>query len=293
MPPTYTAEDAVRGTATPAADFTRWLAALDRKKNLILQGPPGVGKTFLARRLAFAHLGEDDPSRLVAVQFHPSLGYEEFVQGYRPTDTGGFSRRDGVLVEICRRAADDPRRKYVLLIDEINRSNLAKVFGELFTLIEADKRGEAFALPLAYARHPEETFFVPGNLALIGTMNTADRSLALVDYALRRRFAFVDLEPAFEQPGFAAFLVSRGVEVGTAERIVKRLTAVNKAVRADPALGSGYAVGHSFFCPPPPGPWGEEWYREVIHTEIGPLLREYWADDPATAAGHVERLLSR
>ena len=293
MPEPFSIADALAGTFVPPDQFRGLLAALARKKNLILQGPPGVGKTFLARRLAYARVGAADPARVAGVQFHQSYAYEDFVQGYRPAERGGFARRDGVFFEFCRRAADDPRHDYVFLIDEINRGNLSKVFGELFVLIEADKRGEGHAVPLTYARHAGETFFVPANLYLIGMMNTADRSLALVDYALRRRFAFADLRPAFDRPEFAAFLAAAGVEPGVVDRIVTRMTRLNGLIRAEPAsLGPGFEIGHSFFCPAgTEDDLGPAWYRAVVESEIAPLLREYWFDDPAKADELAAELL--
>jgi 5-methylcytosine-specific restriction protein B len=293
VPTPYTPADALAGSFVSADEFRDMLAALARKMNLILQGPPGVGKTFLARRLAFARAGTADPARVAGVQFHQSYAYEDFVQGYRPAEGGGFARRDGVFFEFCRRAADDPRHDYVFLIDEINRGNLSKVFGELFVLIEADKRGEAFAVPLTYARHAGETFFVPANLYLIGMMNTADRSLALVDYALRRRFAFADLRPAFDRPEFRTFLAAAGVGPDVIDRIVTRMTRLNAVIRSETgSLGPGFEVGHSFFCPAGTEErLGFDWYRAVVESEIAPLLREYWFDDPARAAELTAELL--
>src|SRR5690606_1428410 len=185
----YTLDDALDGLFLSRDQFTYILDQLGRKRNVILEGPPGVGKTFIAKRVAWALLGEKDPSRVEMVQFHQSYAYEDFVQGWRPAEAGGFDLRNGIFYEFCERAAgDDPERPYVFIIDEINRGNLSKVFGELLMLIEGDKRGPDFAIPLTYSRAREERFYVPRNLYVLGMMNTADRSLAMVDYALRRRF---------------------------------------------------------------------------------------------------------
>ncbi|MGO7822813.1 AAA family ATPase [Rhizobium ruizarguesonis] len=184
----YTLEDALEVLfleAPQAQDILRLWAA---KKNIILQGPPGVGKSFAAQKLAFALMGAEDRSRFGLVQFHQSYSYEDFVEGYRPTATG-FDLRAGKFVEFCRRAEADPKKIYVFVIDEINRGNLSKILGELMLLIEHDKRDPKWAMPLSSGKVP---FYVPANVHILGLMNTADRSLAVVDYALRRRFAFVD-----------------------------------------------------------------------------------------------------
>ena len=163
---------------------------LQEKKQVIFQGPPGTGKTYVAQRLA-RHLAGSD-KRCQLVQFHPSYSYEDFVRGYRPTllDNGqpGFTLKDGPFMQIARRAEDDPDEQYFLIIDEINRGNLAKVFGELYFLLEYRET----PMNLMYQEEDEAPFTMPDNLHIVGTMNTADRSIALVDLALRRRFAFVD-----------------------------------------------------------------------------------------------------
>jgi hypothetical protein len=274
-PTSFTKADALAGLFMSPADLDVILARLRRKKALILQGPPGVGKTWIARRLAFALMGERDERRVAMVQFHPSYGYEDFVQGYRPTRTG-LERRDGVFYQFARLARNDPERDWFFIIDEINRGNLSKIFGELLTLIEADKRGPAHAIPLTYSDRGDETFHLPANLHFIGTMNTADRSLAMVDYALRRRFAFVTLNPAFDSPAFAAWLKERDASDALTARIRAKVGALNAVIEKERDLGPGFRIGHSFFCPSDGRSPDDAWYREVIAGEIQPLLEEYF-----------------
>jgi 5-methylcytosine-specific restriction endonuclease McrBC GTP-binding regulatory subunit McrB len=260
---------------------------------MILQGSPGVGKTFIARRLAYLLIGKRDRARLRMVQFHQAYSYEDFVQGYRPNENGGFSRRDGAFFDFAKLAEADPDYPYVSIIDEINRGNLSKILGELMMLIEADKRGSDHALPLTYSLPGENGFSVPANLFLLGLMNTADRSLAMVDYALRRRFAFHTLTPRYDNMKFQTFLEQRGVSSELVQTIVTRLCALNEDIANDTAhLGSNYQIGHSFFTPSE-GAYVPDmaWYRRVINTEITPLIREYWFDNPEKAESWATKLL--
>jgi 5-methylcytosine-specific restriction protein B len=272
----YAREDALKDVFVGSEAFDRIFDRLGKKKNIILQGPPGVGKTFFAQRLADAFVSTKDSDQVVAVQFHASYSYEDFVQGYRPNGKGGFERKDGVFFRFCRRAEEDPTRPYVIIIDEINRANLSKVFGELLMLIERDKRDEEYAVELAYSTGEDRPFYVPSNVHIIGLMNTADRSLALVDYALRRRFAFFDIAPGFETSQFKEFLTARGVSEDLIVHIRQELGKLNDTIRADRDLGAGFAIGHSFFCDLPKDELAEEAYNDVINDEIVPLLKEYW-----------------
>jgi 5-methylcytosine-specific restriction protein B len=256
------------------------LERLRTKKNLILQGPPGTGKTWLAKRLAFALMGQKNDSKVRALQFHPNLSYEDFVRGWRPTGEGKLSLVDGPFMEIVNAASKDPLVRYVIVIEEINRGNPAQIFGEMLTLLEVDKRTPSEALELCYRRTDVERVFIPDNLYVIGTMNIADRSIALVDLALRRRFAFIDLEPILGNVWRSWVNKQCKIDSEILCDIEKRILALNEEITADTSLGRQFRVGHSYVTPPfgIPIPDGREWFKQVVETEIGPLLDEYWFD---------------
>lgn len=269
------------------------LERLRTKKNLILQGPPGTGKTWLAKRLAFALMGQRDDSKVRAVQFHPNLSYEDFIRGWRPVGDGKLTLVDGPFVEMMKAAAKDPTSRHVVVIEEINRGNPAQIFGEMLTLLEVDKRTPNEALELSYKQSDGERVFIPDNLYVIGTMNIADRSLALVDLALRRRFAFIDLEPTLGKPWHDWVQSQCGIDSEILVGIEKRLIALNSEITADTGLGPQFRVGHSYVTPPFGIPISDarEWFRQVVDTEIGPLLDEYWFDALEKSQKARERLL--
>jgi 5-methylcytosine-specific restriction protein B len=259
-------------------EFMDMVQLLKRKKNIILQGPPGVGKTFLSRKLAYEIMGESNDANIEMVQFHQSYSYEDFVQGLRPTLSAKFELKDGMFYSFCQRALLHPDRRFFFIIDEINRGNLSKIFGELLMLIEADKRKSSFALKLTYAEDEEDRFYVPENLYIIGTMNTAGRSLATVDYALRRRFAFITLRPIYDQK-FRDYLSAKGLSTGLIDHICLSIIKLNESISRDINLGSGFCIGHSFFCTFSPGLDENTWWKELVNFEIKPLLEEIWFDN--------------
>lgn len=285
----YTLDDALETLFLDSDAAAEIILLWRAKKNIVLQGPPGVGKSYAAQRLAFALMGAEDRSRVGFVQFHQSYAYEDFVEGFRPTEHG-FELRAGKFVEFCRKAEADPNRTYVFIIDEINRGNLSKILGELMLLIEGDKRDPRWAMPLASGKVP---FHVPGNVHIMGLMNTADRSLAVVDYALRRRFGFVDIPPNLADPKFRQQLEDSGVSANLVSSIIERVGLLNNEIVKDTAnLGPGFAIGHSFFCSGPlEGEDEHGWYLRIIQTEIAPLLREYWFDNPVKAEHWKQQML--
>lgn len=271
--------------------FLKSVSLLKRKKNIILQGPPGVGKTFIARKLAYEIMQEIKDASIEMVQFHQSYSYEDFIQGLRPTQKGGFDLKDGIFYTFCQRALAHPERPFFFIIDEINRGNLSKIFGELMMLIEADKRAEKYALKLTYAEDEEDRFFVPENLYIIGTMNTADRSLAIVDYALRRRFAFISLQPDYGD-NFRTFLAENGLSNSMIEHISSSVFKVNEKIKADSNLGEGFQIGHSYFCNFSSTEDENIWWQEIIDFELKPLLEEIWFDELNNVSEMI-RLLSK
>jgi 5-methylcytosine-specific restriction enzyme B len=265
--------------------------SLETKKNVVLQGPPGVGKTFVAQRLAYYLIGQEKESNVVMVQFHQSYSYEDFIQGYRPNEEH-FELKDGVFYRFCEKARESPDEKFVFIIDEINRGNLSKIFGEVMMLIEADKREQKYAVDLTYAKEKETPFYIPENVHLLGLMNTADRSLAIVDYALRRRFRFFNIEPSFGD-AFKKHLTSNGVSSVLVDEIAQKIEALNGFISKDHRnLGEGFMIGHSYFCDPPSAPQDQrKWLNEVFEYEIAPLINEYWIDDKDEKEKQVESLL--
>lgn len=257
-------------------EYNRLRSQLLSKKNIIMQGAPGVGKTFSARRLAYSIMGKRDDGHICLVQFHQNYSYEDFVEGYKPAGDG-FELRKGIFYKFCEQAKSNPKERYFFIIDEINRGNLSKIFGELLMLIEKDYRGAKECITLAYSG---EKFYVPDNLYIIGMMNTADRSLAMIDYALRRRFSFFTLKPGFESDGFKR----RQAELGNAkyDTLVARIIELNKSIVKDNSLGAGFEIGHSYLCFKSAAEVNDQWLYAVVHHDIIPMLEEYWFDNPTS-----------
>lgn len=253
-------------------DVIDLIEILKYKKNIILQGSPGVGKTYTGKRLAWAIMGEKDENRIMQVQFHQSYTYDDFIMGLRPTESGGFRFEHGPFYDMCKRAAADiSHRPYFFVIDEINRGNMSKILGEMFSLIEKDHRNEEIML-----KYNGEMFSVPDNLYIIGTMNTADRGLVMLDYALRRRFAFITVEPKFKSDGFRQLLAYSGNQ--KFNRITREIISLNDEICKDEMLGPGFQIGHSYFCVR--DGVTDNILRNIITFEIMPLLEEYWYDSP-------------
>lgn len=266
----YTKSDFLDEVYMTEKRYENLVAVLRNKKNIILQGAPGVGKTFAARRLAWSMMGEQDDSRIEFVQFHQNYSYEDFMMGYKPVEDG-FELKYGIFYRFCQKAANQPDKEFFFIIDEINRGNMSKIFGELLMLIEKDYRGTKATLA-----YNGLSFSVPKNLYIIGMMNTADRSLAMIDYALRRRFSFFEVEPGFDSEGFIYY--QNGLNNETLNELISKVKDLNHEIALDKSLGKGFCIGHSYFC-------GrdictDEWMHSIVDYDILPMLSEYWFDDP-------------
>ena len=264
-----------------------------QKKNLILQGPPGTGKTWIAKRLAYALMGSKDDSKVISVQFHPNLSYEDFVRGWRPNSKGKLELVDGFFMKLINNALQEPNSKFVAIIEEINRGHPSQIFGELLTLLESDKRSPDHAIQLCYPspNGVSNGVYIPDNVYIVGTMNTADRSLALIDFAFRRRFAFASFEPKLGGSWRNWVTEKRGIDSKLVKDVEKRIKSLNKQIADD--LGKDFQIGHSFVTPASRIKEGstKEWFRLVVETEIGPLLDEYWFDNLKKAKETKDSLL--
>ena len=282
--PEYSSADFLSDVYMSEQDYETLVNVLKMKKNIILQGAPGVGKTFTAKRLAYSIIGAKNPDRVQMIQFHQSYSYEDFIEGYRPTENG-FTIKKGSFYKFCKLAEDDDENDYFFIIDEINRGNLSKIFGELFMLIEKDKRG--IELQLLYS---DENFSVPPNVYIIGMMNTADRSLAMLDYALRRRFSFFTMKPGFNTIGFQTYQDS--LKSDSFKKLISCIKQLNSKIAADISLGEGFCIGHSYFCGLTAKTATVRTLTSIIEYELIPLLKEYWFDEPEKIIDWSDRLRS-
>ena len=299
----YTIDNIIdEGCFLERSKLEKMIKTLQVKKNIILQGPPGTGKTWLAKRLGFALMGAESRDEMRTLQFHPNMSYEDFVRGWRPSsgsssqsdtaDSGRLELVDGPLLKAIQDAKDNCERKFVIVIEEINRGNPANIFGEMLTLLEADKRTEKEALMLSYSRKGDERVYVPDNLYIIGTMNVADRAIALVDLALRRRFGFFNLKPEFNKI-WKEWVKECGVPANILDTIKGNLESLNDAISNDTLLGPHYMIGHSYVTPSSDAEIknAKEWFEDIVRSEIGPLLEEYWITEPNRAHNETKKLL--
>lgn len=281
--PAYDSEQFLAQVYMSASEYNTLVSLVKAKKNVILQGAPGVGKTYAAKRLAYSIMGEKDPNRVMLVQFHQSYTYEDFIEGYRPTGAGGFEIKKGTFYNFCKKAEEDADNDYFFIIDEINRGNLSKIFGELFMLIENDKRGSS--LQLLYS---DEKFIVPSNVYIIGMMNTADRSLAMMDYALRRRFAFYTMKPGFDSEGFIKYKLRLNSE--KFNKLISCIESLNVVIANDESLGEGFCIGHSALCNIID--ISDIVLSNIVEYELVPLIKEYWFDELSKVTDWANRLRS-
>lgn len=283
--PKYSANHFLNEVYIDEDEYNTLVNLIKNKKNIIIEGAPGVGKTFMAKRLAYSIMEEKNTERVMMVQFHQSYSYEDFVMGYRPSKEG-FELKKGSFYQFCKKAEEDSENDYFFIIDEINRGNLSKIFGELFMLIENDKRGEKNKIRLVYSN---EFFFIPKNIYIIGLMNTADRSLAMIDFALRRRFSFFDLKPGFDSNGFKDY--QKGLSDGNFDKIIDVMKELNQEIKKDESLGEGFRIGHSYLCNIKTENVNEK-LNYIVEYELIPLLKEYWFDEQDKVEYWSDRLRS-
>lgn len=282
----YTSEDFFKEVYMDRKEYDILVDLIKNKKNVILQGAPGVGKTFIAKMLAYSIMGEIDYTRVNMIQFHQSYSYEDFIMGFRPSENG-FDLTYGVFYNFCKAAEKDEEKEYFFIIDEINRGNISKIFGELFMLIENDKRGNE--VQLLYS-DDNEKFSVPENVYIIGMMNTADRSLAMLDYALRRRFSFYDMKPIFDTESFRKY--KEGLSSEKFDSLINAVQNLNEVIYRDDSLGEGFCIGHSYFCNFKKDMDIDKALNRIVEFELIPLLKEYWFDDPVKVKNWTDNLRS-
>ncbi|MEL6191966.1 MAG: AAA family ATPase [Bacteroidota bacterium] len=259
------------------------------KKNLLIQGVPGVGKSFTAQRLAYAMLGYKDSPNLFHLQLHPSYSYEDFMMGFRPDGQGGFQLQKGIFYQVCEKARNHPEQPFVIILEEINRCNLSMVLGEALYLLEVDKRSPEQAVSLLYDTNP---FYIPQNVYLIGTMNTADRTISSLDTAIRRRMVSWDLSPQFGEH-FQTYLKKAGTPKSLLKAIALRIPDCNLRLREMAEFFSTpYQIGHSYFLPTKGEKLDWDAYVQKIRYEVAPVLREQLVQDVNEAEKMIQYLLT-
>ena len=260
--PPYSKEEFLKEVYFEEEEYDELRDLIETRKNVILQGPPGVGKTYIAKKMAFSMLGKKDSGKILNIQFHPNYSSDEFIEGFRPDNIGIYKYREGCFKEFCNQARNDRGNKYFLLIDEINRGDVIKIFGDSFMLLEPDKRGKENYVELAASK---ERFYIPNNLYIIGTMNISDAEHSMSDYAVRRRFSFYNVEPIFENEAFKNTYKNNSL----ISKVVEKVKEINEN------LDVSKKIGHCYFC-------NIESDKEFIRTikyELIPLVEEYFKND--------------
>lgn len=290
----YSRDDGYAGVFMARKTFDAILDTWESRKNIVLQGPPGVGKTFLARRLAYSLTGLKSAALVETVRFHPAFGYADFMQGLAPDELGGERLKPGVFVDLCRVARNEPDLAHVLVIADMNRVDAGAVLGEAALLLDGGRRGNAWSMPLKSAvDRTVDRFFVPANIYILGLVDTSLDNAGLQDEALAARFDIFDVDPAFASGRFVEMLLEHEAAETLARAISERMAALNDAIAADPALGRGKRIGHGMLCPENENVVVDaRWYEAVIRQKVLPLLRRRWRDAPEKVAEWEKTLLA-
>lgn len=254
-----------------------------QKKTLILQGPPGVGKSSIAPELAYSIMGERNPQRILSAQLYPGYDFGRFVYNLH-RESPQISLTEGPLYGFCRRAEQSSESAFFLILDGLNQCDLSLLFEDLLPILHWKRRGEA-----VYFENGKIRLTIPENVYVIGLLDTVSRDPFGFEQGIRNLFPFFSIEPAYGRPQFAHYLARHGVEEGLVETINSRMIELNERIESDPLLGKGFRIGHSYFCDCEH--LGEHWYEDIIRYEIGPMLYSYWQHEPAAADRMIDYLL--